>query len=152
MALGPSGRHLGSSLAVHQGPHYHAIHIKKIRAGTTTKDHKQSHDQSYRFRSFAISIYMVLEHVKQWLLIWRSISIHLRRINNRFTSWSAVCCPLFVFEVRKEFPSEQLGFCTVAHLLLLQILFLPLDLQIKVILNGRFQGEAGPPQVDVSRH
>ena len=151
MALGPRGRHLGSSLAVHQGPHYHAVHIKKyeresqLRITNKVMTKVIDLDRSlYRFTWF-------WSMSKQWLLIWRSISIHLRRINNRFTSWSAVCCPLFVFEVRKEFPSEQLGFCTVAHLLLLQILFIPLDLQIKVILNGRCQGEAGPPQVDVSR-
>ena len=66
--------------------------------------------KSRRFRSFAISIYMVLEHVKQWLLIWTSISIHLHRIKNRGTAWSAVCCPLFVFKVRKEFPQNILVF------------------------------------------
>ena len=57
--------------------------------------------KSYRFRSFAISIHMVLEHVKQWLLIWASISIHPHRINNRGTPWSAICCPRFVLKVRK---------------------------------------------------
>ena len=80
--------------------------------------------KNYRFRSFAISIYMVLGHIKQWLLNWRSFSIRLHRINNRGASWSAVCCPRFVFKVRKDFPSEQLGFCTLARLLLLQIRFI----------------------------
>ena len=41
--------------------------------------------KSYRSRSLAKSTYMVLEHVKQWLLIWRCISIHLHRINNTGT-------------------------------------------------------------------
>ena len=78
------------------------------------------------------------------------MSIHLHRLSSTGTSWSAICCPLFVFKVRKEFPSEQFGFCSVARLLLLQILFIPLDLEIKNIFNGRFQGQAGPPPVHVS--
>ena len=92
--------------------------------------------KSYRFRSFAVSISMVLEHVKQWVLIRGSISIHLHRITNTGPSWSAACCPLFVFKVRKGFPSEQLGFWVVARLLLLQVLFISLDLQIKFIFIG----------------
>ena len=76
---------------------------------------------------------------------------YLHRIKNR---WSAVSCPLLGFKVQKEFPSElrTAWFCTVACLLLLRILFISLDLQIEVLFNGRFQGQAGPPQVDVSRH
>ena len=83
-------------------------------------------------------------------------SMHLHEISNMGASWSAVCCPLFVFKVRKEFPSEQLGSCSLARLLLLQILFVSLDLEIKTvyiyiyIFNVRFQGKAGPPQVHVS--
>ena len=77
-------------------------------------------------------------------------SIHLRRINNVVSSWSAVCCPLLVFKVRKEFPSEQLGSCSVVRLLLLQILFISLGLEIRTVFNFRFQGQAGPPQVHVS--
>ena len=46
--------------------------------------------KNYRFRQFAISLYMVLQHAKQRLVIWGSIPIHLH-INNRGTSWSAVC-------------------------------------------------------------
>ena len=76
--------------------------------------------------------------------------MHLHGINNMGASWSAVCCPLFVFKVRKEFPSEQLGSCSLARLLLLQILFISLDLEIKTVFNVRFQGQAGPPQVHVS--
>ena len=78
------------------------------------------------------------------------MSIHLHRINNMGTSWSAVCCPLFVFKVQNEFPSEQLGSCSVARFLLLQILFVSLHLEIKTEFNVRFQGQAGPPQVNVS--
>jgi hypothetical protein len=71
---------------------------------------------------------------------------YLHRIKNR---WSAVSCPLLGFKVQKEFPSElrTAWFCTVACLLLLRILFISLDLQIEVLFNGRFQGQAGPPQV-----
>ena len=76
--------------------------------------------------------------------------MHLHEINNMGASSSAVCCPLFVFKVRKEFPSEQLGSCSLARLLLLQILFISLDLEIKTVFNVRFQRQAGPPQVHVS--
>ena len=102
--------------------------IYSVEQGPKLRVTKAVMSKSYRFRSFAISIYMVLGHVKQWLLIWRSISFGFHRINNRGTSWSAVCCPLFVFKVRKEFLSEQLGVCTVARLLLLLILFISLGL------------------------
>ena len=77
-------------------------------------------------------------------------SMHLHGINNMGASCSAVCWPLFVFKVRKEFPSEQLGSCSLARLLLLQILFISLDLEIKTVFNVRFQRQAGPPQVHVS--
>ena len=53
--------------------------------------------------------------------------------------------------MRKEFPSEQLGFCVVARRLLVQILFISLDNEIKPVFNGRFQGQAGPRQIDVSK-
>ena len=43
-------------------------------------------------------------------MIWKYISIHLHRINNTGTWRSAVCCPQFIGKMRKEFPSEQLGF------------------------------------------
>ena len=82
--------------------------------------------KSYRFRSFPISNYMALEHVKQRLLIWRSMSIHPHGTNNRNFSWSAVCWTLFFLpKCERNFPSEQL---TVARLLLLQILLISLDL------------------------
>ena len=86
------------------------IYIYIYNQGPKLRVTKAVMSKSYRFRSFAISIYMVLAHVKQWRLIWRSISIHLRRIYNRGNSGSAVWFPLFVFKVRKEFPWEQLGF------------------------------------------
>ena len=38
----------------------------------------------------------------------------------------------------------------LARFLLLEILFISLDLQIKTIFTGRFQGQAGPPQVYAS--
>ena len=76
--------------------------------------------------------------------------MHLHGINNMGASWSAACCPLFVFKVRKEFPAEQLGSCSLAHLLLLQILFISLDVEIKTVFNVRFQGQAGPPQAHVA--
>ena len=77
-------------------------------------------------------------------------SMHLHGINDMGASWSAVCCPLFVLKVQKEIPSEQLGSCSLARLLLLQILFISLFLEIKAVFNVRFQGQAGPPQVHVS--
>ena len=83
----------------------------------------------------------------------KSIAIHLQRINHMGASWSAVCCPLFVFEVRKEFPSEQLGSCSVAHLLLLQILFISLDLEIKTVFNvGVSRPKLDHPEYMFQRH
>ena len=66
--------------------------------------------KNYRFRSFAISIYMVLGHIKQWLLNWRSFSIRLHRINNRGASWSAVCCPRLSSKCGRIFPRNSLVF------------------------------------------
>jgi len=77
------------------------------------------------------------------------ISIHIHRIKNR---WSAVCCPLFGFKVQEEFPSEQLGFALLRAFRFHGFCSSVFDLQIKVLFDGRFQGEAGPPQVDVSKH
>ena len=95
---------------------------------------------------------MVLEHIKQWPLIWKSISIHLHRIKNVGSSWSAVCCPLCVLKARREFPSEQLGSCSVARLLLLQILFISLELEIKTVFNVRFKARLGYPKYMLQRH
>ena len=47
----------------------------------------------------------------------------------------------------RNFPQNSL---VLARFLLLQILFISLDLQIKTIFTGRFQGQAGPPQVHAS--
>ena len=91
--------------------------------------------KSRRFRSFAISIYMLLEHVKQWLLIWTSTSIHLHGIKNRGTSWSAVCCPLFVFKVRKEFPQNILVFGLLRAVCFFRFCSSLLILKIKVIFT-----------------
>ena len=108
--------------------------------------------ERYRFRSFAISIYMVLEHVKQWLLIWGSISIHLHRINNRGTSWSAVCCSLSVFKVRKDFPQNSLVFALLCAFCVWRFCSSLWIFRSKLYsIYNRFQGQAGPPQVDVSR-
>ena len=59
---------------------------------------------------------------------------------------SAVCCPLFVFKVRKEFPSEQLGFCIVTWLLLLQILFISLILWSKLYSMVGFKARLDHPK------
>ena len=78
--------------------------------------------------------------------------MHLHGINNMGASWSAVCCPLFVFKVRKEFPSEQLGSCSLARLLLLQILFISLDLEIKLFPMFGFNARLGHPKYMFQRH
>ena len=54
--------------------------------------------------------------------------------------------------MQKEFPlePEQLGLALLRPSAS-RILFISLDL-MEVLLNGRFQGQAGRPQVDVSRH
>ena len=79
-------------------------------------------------------------------------SMHLHGINNMGASWSAVCCPLFVFKVRKEFPSEQLGSCSLARLLLLQILFISLDLEIRLYSMLGFKARLGHPKYMFQRH
>ena len=58
---------------------------QKYKQGPKLRFTKAIVSKSYRSRSLAKSTYMVLEHVKQWLLIWRCISIHLHRINNTGT-------------------------------------------------------------------
>ena len=44
--------------------------IYSVEQGPKLRVTKAVMSKNYRFRSFAISIYMVLGHVKQWLLIW----------------------------------------------------------------------------------
>ena len=60
------------------GQHLVAVLLEKSHErGPKLRVTKAIISTSYRFRLFAISIYIVLEHVKQWLLIWKSISSHL---------------------------------------------------------------------------
>jgi len=61
--------------------------------------------------------------------------------------------PTVCLQSAEGISSEHLGFWTVACRLLLQILFIPFDFKDQSYIHiGKFQGQAGPPQVDVSRH
>ena len=59
--------------------------------------------------------------------------------DNRGASWSAVCCPLF------PFPQDGLAFHAFA------MFIISLDHWIKGVFNGKFKGQAGPRQLEVSR-
>ena len=54
---------------------------------------------------------------------------------------SAVLC--LSSKCGKDFPQKSLVFALLRGCA---------DLEIKVVFNGRFQGQAGPSQIDVSRH
>ena len=101
----------------------------------------------------SLSICMLLGHIKQWLLIWRSVPC----TTTESTIWllhvrqSAVHCSSSKCGRYEGISLRTAWFlhcsCSPARLLLLQILFIPLGLEIKTVFNVRFQGQAGPPQV-----
>ena len=100
------------------GQHLVAVLLEKSHErGPKLRVTKAVISTSYRFRSFAISIYMVLEHVKQWLLIWKSISSHLHRTKNWALHGQQSAVHFLSSKCGRNFPRNRLvfallrGFC-----------------------------------------
>ena len=108
--------------------------------------------QSYRFRSFAISICVLLEHIRQWLLIWRSIPC----ISTESTIWalhgqqSAIHCSSS--KCGRSFPQNSLVLALLRAFCLCRFCSSLWILKSKLYSMFGFKARLGHPKYMFQRH